>query len=78
MPKRFVVPRVSAKEFEESVPGGSLRYRENQLEEVIFGGSLISMGAVGALAPTVFESMGASTHGFLATILISPSIFKML
>ena len=61
MPKRFVVPRVSAKEFEESVPGGSLRYRENQLEEVIFGGAIIS---VGASAPTVFESMSASTHSF--------------
>ena len=24
----------------------------------------VSMGAVGALAPTVFESVGASTHGF--------------
>ena len=34
------------------------------------------MGAVGALAPTVFESMGASTHSFLATILTIPSIFK--
>ena len=24
----------------------------------------VSMGAVGASAPTVFESVGASTHGF--------------
>ena len=36
------------------------------------------MVAVGALAPTVFESMGASTHGFLATILIIPSIFTKM
>ena len=26
--------------------------------------ALVSMGAVGAIAPTVFESVGASTHGF--------------
>ena len=25
---------------------------------------LLSMGALGAIAPTVFESVGASTHGF--------------
>ena len=24
----------------------------------------VSMGAVGAIAPTVFEIMGANTHGF--------------
>ena len=26
--------------------------------------ALVSMGAVGAIAPTVFERVGASTHGF--------------
>ena len=26
--------------------------------------ALVSMGAVGVIAPTVFESVGASTHGF--------------
>ena len=26
--------------------------------------ALVSMGAVGALAPMVFKSVGASTHGF--------------
>ena len=32
------------------------------------------MGAVGAIAPTVFESMGASTY-FLVKIATYPSIF---
>ena len=29
-----------------------------------FNRVLVSIGAVGAIAPTVFESGGASTHGF--------------
>ena len=40
----------------------------------------VSMGAVGALAPTVFESVGASTHGFrqLFYIVCVPGDPKMI
>ena len=33
------------------------------------------MGAVGAIAPTVFQSVGACTHGFLVNFVTNPSIF---
>ena len=33
------------------------------------------MGAVGAIAPTVSETVGASTHGFLVKFVANPSIF---
>ena len=36
----------------------------------------ICMGAVGAIPPPVFESVGASTHGFLKNYVKNPSIFK--
>ena len=36
------------------------------------------MGAVGASAPTVFESVGASTHGFWQHFLTNPSIFVQM
>ena len=40
--------------------------------------ALVGASAVGALAPTVFESVGASTHGFWP-LHIFPSIFiKMM
>ena len=34
------------------------------IEDRSHAGFIVGMGAVGAIAPTVFESVGASTHGF--------------
>ena len=43
----------------------------DELQQMIAGQYrlLVSMGAVGAIAPTVFESVGASTHVFWSILL---------
>ena len=38
-----------------------LLHKQNHLKEIR---DLVSIGVVDASAPTVFESVGASTHGF--------------
>ena len=39
-------------------------HNKTQIGNVRNASAFVSMGAVRAIAPTVFESVGASTHGF--------------